>query len=184
MVRQLRSEQQRLRSQRSRPLHRHITILPPSRPGANLLGADCQCVSAEKDYALDNRFHRTDLTLSCAAPPWRVPDSGKLAKREAARPPGHRTVPRPVQRETVSKLLARGLPVHQTAPLRKKIRLTLHCSPHKKHSSAASDHSHNRKMSFDTVRREVRPLVANGQQQNSCRAEQMLVPPAICRLSQ
>src|SRR5260370_18406105 len=51
--------------------------------------------------------------------------------------------------------MARGLPVHHPAISSEKIRLTLHCSPHREHVSAASDHSHNRKMSFDTAWRRV-----------------------------
>src|SRR6266851_2760104 len=54
------------------------------------------------------------------------------------------------------KTHARGLPIHQTGSPCTKMRLTLHCSPHQAHNGTASDHSRNRKMSFDSVWRQVR----------------------------
>src|SRR2546422_7370824 len=85
VVRQPRSEQQRLRSQRSRLSPTATSsILPAPNPAQIYLGLTVGASVQGKNYALDNRFHRTDLPLSRERPPRaNISDSWRLAKREA-----------------------------------------------------------------------------------------------------
>ena len=99
---------------------KHPRSSPSSRKGL-IATEKTKKQSVRKRTVLANRFHRTDRPLSCAAPPRAYDMSRANFKAAGASAPGRRTVPRQLQRETVSKLMAHGLPVHQTAPARKEI---------------------------------------------------------------